>query len=243
MKTINEQLMNVKQIRVIGLFYLLVIILAGFSQGYVRGSIFVSGDALETGSRILENNSLFRIGIVTDLMAFIIDAVISVLLYQLFKPFNKSMAMVMASLRLLAHPAIASMNLINHYLAYKVLHADTFMSTFNPEQLESLSTLFLDAHSYGYMIAGAFFGVHCLLLGLLIYKSSIFPKIFGGFMIGAAAGYLLETFGNFSVPGYEQSTALIVGIFAALGEVSLTFYMLIKGAKKTYKARLKNTVS
>lgn len=243
MKTINEPFMNIKQIRLIGLLYLLVIILAGFSQGYVRGSIYVPGDAVDTASRIIDNPSLFRMGIVTDLLAFIIDAVISVLFYQLFKPFNKSLAMVMASLRLLAHPAIASMNLINHYLAYKVLNANEIMSTFNPEQLESLSTLFLNAHSYGYMIAGAFFGFHCLLLGILIYKTNIFPKIFGGFMIGAAAGYLLETFGNFSTPGYEATTALIVGVSAALGEVSLTFYMIIKAAKKAYKTLLKNTAS
>jgi len=243
MKTFNQPLMSVKQIRLIGLLYLLVIILAGFSQGYVRGSIFVPGDSTETASRILENHSLFRIGIVTDLLAFILDAIISVLLYQLFKPFNRGLAMVMASLRLLAHPAIASINLINHYLAYKVLHADTFMSTFNPEQLHSLSTLFLEAHSYGYMIAGGLFGVHCLLLGILIYKTNIFPKVFGGFMLGAAAGYLLETFGNFSAPGYEATTALIVGVSAALGEVSLTFYMIIQAAKKSYKTQLKNTAS
>jgi len=243
MKTISEKLVSVKQIRFIGLLYLLVIILAGFSQGYVRGSIFVPGDSAETASRILENHALFRLGIVTDLLAFMIDAIISVLLYQLFKPMSKNLAMVMSSLRLLAHPAIASMNLINHYLAYKVLHANVIMSTFNPEQLESLSTLFLDAHSYGYMIAGAFFGIHCLLLGILIYKSDIFPNIFGGFMIGAAAGYLIETFGNFSLPGYEESTALIVGVSAALGEVSLTLYMIIKGTHNSYKLKLKNTKS
>jgi len=243
MKTIKEQFMSMKQIRFIGLLYLLVILLAGFSQGYVRGSIFIPGDSAETASRILENDSLFRIGIVTDLLAFMIDAIISVLLYQLFKPVDKNLSMVMASFRLIAHPAIASMNLINHYLAYKILNSNAIMSTYNPEQLESLSTLFLNAHSYGYMIAGAFFGIHCLLFGILIFKSNIFPKIFGGFMIGAAAGYLLETFGNFSVPGYEASTALIVGVSAALGEVSLTFYMLIKGAKKNYIKQLVNTAS
>lgn len=243
MKTIHEQLMTVKQIRFIGLLYLLVIILAGFSQGYVRGSIYVPGDSVETANRILENLSLFRIGIVSDLLAFMIDAIISVLLYQLFKPYNKSLAMIMASLRLIAHPAIASVNLINHYLAYKILSGDAFLSTFSSVQLESLSTLFLDAHSYGYMIAGAFFGIHCWLLGILIYKTYIFPKIFGGFMIAAASGYLLETFGNFSLPGYEELTAFIVGVSAALGEVSLTFYMLIQGAKKTYKTQLKNTAS
>ena len=234
MNTYNQKVMGVKQIRLIGLLYLLVIILAGFSQGYVRGSIFVPGDSVETASRIIENQSLFRMGIVTDLLAFIVDAIISVLFYRLFKPYNNSMAMIMASLRLIAHPAIASMNLINHYMAYKVLSGGSFMLTFNSEQLESLSTLFLDAHSYGYMIAGAFFGFHCLFLGILILKTQVFPRIFGGLLIGSAAGYLIESFGNFSIPGHEGTTALIVGVTAAIGEVGLTFYMLIRGAKRKY---------
>ena len=98
--------------------------------------------------------------------------------------------------------------------------------------------LFLEAHRYGYLIAGAFFGLHCLLFGVLVYKSNVFPKVFGGLLLGAAAGYLLETFGDFNMPGNEENLALIVGIAAALGEVSLTFYMLIKGATLSYKKSL-----
>lgn len=62
------------------------------------------------------------------------------------------------------------------------------------------------------------------------------PKLFGGLMLGAAAGYLMETFGDFTLPGNEVWLVLVVGIAAALGEVSLTFYMLIKGGTKQYRA-------
>jgi len=74
-----------------------------------------------------------------------------------------------------------------------------------------------------------------LLLTMLIYKSNVFPKLFGGLLLGAAAGYLIETFGNFNVPGYEGFTALIVGVAAALGEVGLTLYMITKGTTTSYK--------
>jgi type III secretory pathway component EscV len=93
----------------------------------------------------------------------------------------------------------------------------------------------MEAHHYGYLIAGGFFGIHCLLLAMLIYKSNVFPKVFGGLLLGASAGYLIETFGNFNVPGYEGFTALIVGVAAALGEVGLTFYMITKGTTSSYK--------
>jgi hypothetical protein len=217
--------------RLTGVLYLFVILFAGFSQGYVRGTIVIPGDAVATANNILQNEGLFRLGLSLDLIAFIIDAIISVLLYQMFKPFGKTLALVSSALRLIAHPAIGSLNLLNHFLAYQVLGGAEFLSVFEPDQLQSLSLLFMNAHQYGYLIAGGFFGLHILLLGILIYKSDTIPNIFGGFLIGSAAGYLIETFGNFNMPGYEGYTALIVGITAAIGEVSLTFYLLIIGKR------------
>lgn len=238
MKT-TTQLMNVNSVRLTGLLYLLVIICAGFSQGYVRGTLVVPGDAVATATNISLNEGLFRLGLTTDLIAFLLDAVIAVLLYQMFRPFGKTLAMVSSALRLVAHPAIGSLNLLNHYMAYQVLGGADFLASFEPAQLEAMSLLLMEAHRYGYLISGGFFGVHCLPLGVLIYRSNIIPHVFGGFMLGAAAGYLLETFGNFTVPGYEEWTALIVGIAAVLGEVGLTLYMLTKGVTSAYKRELK----
>ncbi|MEO0330722.1 MAG: DUF4386 domain-containing protein [Bacteroidota bacterium] len=226
--------MEKKTYRLTGFLYLLIIICAGFSQGYIRGSIVVPKDAVATASNIIQNGALFRLGLSLDLIAFIIDAIVSVLLYQMFKPFGKTLAMTSAALRLIAHPAIGSLNLLNHYLAYHILGDAEFLTAFDEAQRQSFSLLFMDAHRNGYLIAGGFFGLHCLLLGVLIYKSNTIPHIFGGLLIGSAAGYLIETFGNFSLPGYEEYTALIVGVTAAIGELSFTFYLLIKGKTHTY---------
>ncbi|NQZ75156.1 MAG: DUF4386 domain-containing protein [Ekhidna sp.] len=223
--------MEKKTHRLTGLLYLIVIICAGFSQGYVRETIIVSGDALATATNILEDEELFRLGLSLDLVAFITDAIIAVLLYQMFKPFGKNLALASAALRLIAHPAIGSINLLNHYLAIHVLGGAEYLSSFDQEQLASVSLLLVDAHTNGYLIAGGFFGLHLLLLGLSIHKSNTIPAILGWFLLASSLGYLIETFGNFLVPGYETYTALIVGFSAALGEVSFTFYLLIKGKK------------
>jgi len=234
MKHQESKLPTKKLTRIIGVLYLLVIICAGFSQGYVRGTLVVPGDAGTTVQNILSNEGLFRLGLVTDLIAFLLDAVISILFYQLLKWVNKTVAMVAAAFRLLAHPAIASLNLLNHVMALEVLDGADFLTAFSPEQLHSTSLLFMNAHRVGYLIAGAFFGIHCLLLGLLIYQSKMIPKVFGVLMIVAALGYLMESFGVFLFPGNEAWLALVVGFSAAVGEVGLTFYLLIKGLKKSY---------
>ncbi|MEQ9439582.1 MAG: DUF4386 domain-containing protein [Cyclobacteriaceae bacterium] len=240
-KKIQESsLMNKRSVRFTGLMYLLVIICAGFSQGYVRGTLVVPGDAAATAANIVSQEGLFRLGLVADLIAFILDAIISVMFYQMFRPYNKTLAMVSSVLRLLAHPAIASLNLLNHYLALAVLGEADFLAVFDPGQLQSMSLFLMDAHRNGYLIAGAFFGVHCFLLGMLIYQTDMIPKLFGVLMVVAAAGYLMETFGNFLFPGNEGWLAWVVGLSAALGEVELALYMLIKGVKKSYRAEFIN---
>ena len=218
--------------RTIGVLYVLVIVLAGFSQGFVRASLIVADDAVSTAANITANSGLFKLGLITDLSAFIIDAIISVLLYQLFRPYGKTMAMLSAALRLIAHPAIASLNLLNHYLAHYILIADA-PQLIELLQAQNLSLMFMEAHRIGYLIAGAFFGVHCFLLGLLILRSGIVPKLIGALIILASGGYLLESFGDLLYPGNELLLANVVGFSAAAGEVSLALYWLIKGQKMT----------
>ncbi|MGK7393402.1 MAG: DUF4386 family protein [Candidatus Cyclobacteriaceae bacterium M3_2C_046] len=83
----------------------------------------------------------------------------------------------------MAHPAIGSINLLNHFLAYQILGGAEFLAPFSAEQLQAFSLLFMDTHRYGYLIAGAFFGVHLFLMGVLIYRSDIIPHLFGGLIL------------------------------------------------------------
>ena len=217
--------------RITGFLYLLIIICAGYSQGFVRESLIVFDDAIVTAENILSKEGLFRLALVADLIAFLLDAVVAILLYQLLKPAGETLAMIATTFRLLAHPAIASINLLNHMMALEVLKSDHEME-FAALQTPSLAMTFLEAHRTGYLIAGAFFGIHCLLLGFLIYRSGKMPQVFGFLMIGAAMGYTMESFGNFLFPGNETWLAWTVGLSAAMGEVGLTFYLIIKGVRR-----------
>ncbi len=222
--------------RVTGVLYLLIIIFAGFSQGYVRAELVVPGDAVATAQNIMAAPGLFRFGFAGDLIAFILDAIVSVLFYVLLRPVSKTLALITAALRLLAHPAIAGINLLNHYMALQLLGGADYLSVFSAEQLQALALVLMEAHTVGYLIAGAFFGLHCLLLGYLLYKSEYFPAFLGVLMAIAALGYLAESFGNFLLPGNEQLLAWVVGMTAAIGEVTLTIWLLGWGVKKQFRA-------
>jgi hypothetical protein len=226
-----EPLHAKKLARFTGLLYVVIIICAGFSQGAVREMIIVGGDATATARNILENTFLFNLGLTTDLIAFLCDAGVSVLLYLLLKPVSKGLALTAAAFRLIAHPAIASLNLLNHFAALRVLESDGFAASFDPAQLQEFALFFMELHNMGYLIAGAFFGIHCLLLGYLLYQSDLFPKWLGVLIVAAAFGYLIESFGYIFLPELKSTFALIVGLTAGVGEVSLMLWLLIKGVR------------
>ncbi len=214
--------------RVAGVFYLLIFICAGFAEGYVRTGVFVPGDPLATAQNILASEGLFRLGLASDLLAFVFDAIVAVLLYVILKPVSKTLSLMAASFRLIAHPAIGSLNMLNHYAALAVLDG-TFVVT----QPESFSLFFLNLHSTGYLVAGVFFGVHLLILGYLIVKSELFPTVLGWLLGIAAFGYLVESFGSFLVPAHADIYTMIVTITAVVGEISFTIWLLVKGVRNS----------
>lgn len=221
----------VKYARIAGLLYLVIIICAGFSEGYVRSSLVVSGDAAATARNITQSQGLFRLGLASDLLAFLCDAVVAILLYWLLKPVSKILSLTAASLRLIAHPAIGSINLLNHYAALKMSSGAGIITVFEPVQLQAWTLLFMDFHSTGYLIAGAFFGLHCLLLGYLLYKSEQFPDFLGILLVIASVGYLVETFGTILVPAYEEMYVWMVALSAGIAELTLCLWLLIKGVR------------
>ncbi|NGP77387.1 DUF4386 domain-containing protein [Balneolaceae bacterium YR4-1] len=228
----------VRYARVAGLLYLVIIVCAGFSEGFVRSTLVVSGDATATARNIMQSEGLFRLGLASDLIAFMCDAVVAILLYRLLKPVSKTLSLVAASLRLIAHPAIGSLNLLNHYAALKMAGGTGALSVFEPEQMDAWALLFMDFHSMGYLIAGAFFGLHCLLLGYLLYKSNLLPGFLGILLAIASVGYLTESFGMLLVPAYEDIYLLMVAISAGIAELTLCLWLLIKGVRNTENARL-----
>jgi len=227
--------------RVAGVLYLVVIVCAGFAEGYVRTGLVVPGDAAATAGNIASSAWLYRVGFASDLVAFLSDVAISVLLYVLLRPVSKTVSLLAAAFRLIAHPAIASVNLLNHFMALLLAGEGAGGTGLDAEQVQALATLFIEAHGIGYLIGGAFFGVHLLLLGYLIYRAAYLPQLLGVLLTLAAAGYLVESFGTFLLPRYEAVYVWIVAVPAAVAEVSLALWLVIKGIRTDRLTRSQST--
>ena len=110
-----------------------------------------------------------------------------------------------------------------------LLSGADYLTVFETDQLHALVLLFLNAHSYGYLIGLVFFGLHCFVLGYLVFKSGYFPGILGVLLIFASLGYLIDSFANFLLPNYDATISLVVLAPAFIAELSLCLWLLFKG--------------
>ena len=96
---------------------------------------------------------------------------------------------------------------------------------------DALAGLFADMHAAGYLIAQMFFGLWLLPLGFLVYRSGYFPKVLGVLLAIGCFGYLADLFTHFLVPDIAESIAPFVVAPAAVGELSLVVWLLVKGVR------------
>jgi hypothetical protein len=226
--TTREELNSIqKNTKVAGVLYLLIAVLAGFVHFYVPGKLIVSGDAAATASTIMASEGLFRMSIATELVILLSEIVLSILLYVLLKPVNKTLSLVAVVSRL-AMTAIHGVNVLNHFFVLLLLGGAGYLTAFQPNQLNALVTLFLDSYNYGYTIGIVFFTLHTFILAYLIFKSGYFPKILGVLFMFAAFGYLIDGFSHVLIANYKTGPVYLA-LPIAIAEIAFPLWLLIKG--------------
>jgi hypothetical protein len=219
--------------RIAGLAYLIIIITGIFAEFFVRAGLTVPGDAAATAGNILGAQNLFRLGIAADVVMIICDILLALILYLLFKTVNQGLALLAAFFRLI-QAAVLGANLLNLFLVLRLLGGDGFLEVYSTGQLQSLAYLALRMHGIGYAAALVFFGFSLLILGYLILRSDLIPKVFGILLIIAACGYLTDSFARILMSGYadyENIFALVVFIPAFVAELAFGLWLLVKGVK------------
>lgn len=207
--------------------YLLIAVIAGFTYFYVPSQLIVPGDAAATASNIQASGSLFRLGIGAELVIFLSEIVLSVLLYFIFKPVSKTLSLIAAVSRL-AMTAVHALNLLNHLIALLLLSGAAYLTVFEPAQLNTFAMLFLDAHGIGYTIGIVFFALSTGTLGYLIYKSGFLPKALGGLFLVASLGYFIDSFSLLLNPSWKD-TPVLIAMTIAIAEIAFPLWLLIKG--------------
>ncbi len=219
-----------KTARIAGLLYLLVVVFGAFAEVGVRASLIVPGDAAATAQNIMASASLFRIGFMSDLIMMTCYFFLAYTLYLVLKPANHDLSLLFVLLTL-ASVAIMSLNMLNQFAALLLLSGADYLTVFSVDQLQALALLFLNLHKYGYFIAQIFFGLWLLPVGYIGFKSGYLPKLLSIMVILACFGHLIQYFQIFLFPDLAVITYPGLAV-ATIAELSLCFYLLIKGVKE-----------
>lgn len=209
--------------RTAGFLWLMTFLTSAFAM-FVGLRLVVSGDAAATAANLLAHGSLFRSGTAAILISTACYVAVTVLIYELLKPVNGTVSLLAALFSLMGC-AVGAIGCLLDLVPFALLKGGQYLSVFTVEQLQALALMFLKVRVQANDNIGlVFFGLHCLLIGCLILKSTFLPRLVGALMVLAGLGWL-----TFLSPPVAKSLSPYIMLPGALGELSLTVWLLLKG--------------
>lgn len=220
-----------------GIGYLLLFVFAVFGNFFVIEALVVSGDPAATVGNLTESATTFRFGIVAFAVIFIVDVVVAWALYELFAPYARKLSLLMAWFRLV-YTLMLGVGLV-FLMGVAGILGDGFRSAFEAAEYEAQVGLLLDAFDASWMVGLAAFGFHLALLGYLIVRTYVAPRLLGWILVIAGAAYVVDTTALMLLSDYEayaDQFLLMVAIPSVLAELGFTVWLLARAGKGTAPA-------
>jgi hypothetical protein len=208
--------------RIAAVLYLLEGSPAVFQQAVIAGLV-VSGDAAATATNILANEMLFRLWFAAALLAVACHIAYTVLFYDLFRPVNRTIALLAAAVSLVACAlqAFATLFQLTPLLA---LEGGNSLGALTPGQAQTFALVSLNLHAQAFNIYLIFFGFWLILTGYLILRSTFFPRVIGALLVLDGLGWA-----TFLWPPLATSLYPVISVVAALAEIPLVLWLLVVG--------------
>ena len=213
-----------------GALYLLLVLVAPVRLVYIQNALF-AGDAVATVANILGNAGLFRLGILTDLFCATLEVVLSLALYQLFRPFDRRNAVLMTVLGLMPVP-LYFLNVFNDAAIAHLVLGSTPNAGFDALQVAPLVGLASGLHDFGIHVLQIFWGAWLFPLAALAYRSRLVPRFVSIWLALNGLAYLALSLTGIAAPALGGTVSLLA-VPAQLGEVAFTVCLLWAGLRGT----------
>jgi len=215
--------------RVGGALYTFIIIAAGFGEGYVRGRLIVPRDAAATAANIVASETLFRAGLVAEMLTCVCDVALALILFVLLRPAGRYLALLGAFFRL-TFVGFYAVTKLFEVAALVALGRSGEPGALPPEHLQALASMALEVHGLGYGISFLFFGACCIVFGHLIARSPYLPRLVGIVLVAGGVGYVVFSVAQMLAPAFAGRVLFPWMLAPAfVGEVGLALWLLVKG--------------
>jgi hypothetical protein len=209
--------------RMAGVFQLLEGLTSPGGQVVILGSLVVKDSPAATATHILAHEPLFWVGFASSLIAVAFHLAWALLLYDLLKPVARLISLT-ALCVILVGCAMQALSSLLYLAPLLVLQGGNALSAFTPQQVQDLSFVFLKLNAQAYDIYLVFFGLWCVLIGFLIFRSTFLPRILGALLAIDGLGWML-----YLSPPFAQQLFPLIALAAGLAEFPLLFWLLVVG--------------
>jgi uncharacterized protein DUF4386 len=210
--------------RIAGVFYLLIHVMALFAYKYVRGELVVAGDMKQTANNILAHEQLFRMGIAASVIVAMANLPMGYLLCELCKVVNRRVAQL-ALLFIVASSILEAGNPINYFETLVYLKQPEIVSAFQESQRLALARAAMRMFGLRFSVSLSFFGVFCVLIGYLMFRSRFLPAFLGVLMALGGVSYLINGFTTFlALPDVPHIFTVTL-----IAETALLLWLLVFG--------------
>jgi hypothetical protein len=188
--------------------------------------LVIDGNVDKTAQNITAHSTLFAALILCYLINFVGDVVIAWALYLLLAPVNKAFSLLTAMFRLMytAVALSAVMNLVN---AYRMVHTPIYLTLFGTNPLHAQVQLLLNSFQWDWSMSLVIFGIHLVLLGILIFRSGYIPRLIGILLVINGLGWMIDRLRLYFFP--DAPLGFLFATF--FGEMVFMIWLLIRGWK------------
>ena len=220
-----------KNARVAGLLYILASVVGLVRLLYIPKALLVYGNATATANNVAAHESLFRLGIVSGLVASVLWLFVPLALYRLLKEVNQTLAVLMVILGSLMQVPLFFVNTVTDAAALLLARGGGYLSVFDKPQRDAFARLFLDLHHQLDLAGLVFAGLWLFPFGLLVYRSRFLPRFLGVWLMIACFAWLAFSFTALLFPAYGDKAFSITQPIA-IGEVATMLWLVIMGASE-----------
>ncbi|MGC1380803.1 MAG: DUF4386 domain-containing protein [Candidatus Baltobacteraceae bacterium] len=195
-----------------------------YAEFSIYSRLVVPGHVDHSVANIAAHPGLFVAAIFCYLINFIGDVVIAWALYFLLAPVNRALSLLAALFRLV-YTAIALVGTFDLVTVYRMVTTPEFAALFGSRQFYAQVDLLLHQFRYDWNLSLALFGVHLVIVGWLVFRSSYIPKILGIIVAIVGLSWVIN-----GVQPYLWPKADLGFIFVlAFGELIFALWLLIMG--------------
>lgn len=197
---------------------------------YIPGKLVVRNDAAATAANIMNSESLYRFGILSQMISQILFIWLALLFLDLFRNVDRRQAALLVAL-VCASVAIEFANTLNLFVPLILLGNAPYLSSFTRPQLESLAYASIRLRDMGINNVSSFWGLWLLPLGVLVIRSNWFPKIIGWLLIVSCIAYVTGAFIHVMYPDQMHAASMYTLTFGGLGEFAVMLWLMFVGAR------------